>query len=165
MKRVGFGLLAVGLLCMLGSCRRMSTAYDLRSSSHEMVGRVKARDYEAGTLDVQYSYRGETYRNTYEADRQFLRSHPKNAKVDLVFLPDDPGGAVPIHDPSLSGAGVIVLFMTALLLLVVGAVIALRAPGSGLSMVFRKKTPHDGDEGGETARDDDVDPDKPHGMP
>ncbi len=168
-KRVGYGFLAIGLLCMLGSCRRMSTAYDLRSSGHEMTARVKARDHEAGTLDVQYHYKGETYLRTYEADSQFLRKHPKNAKIELVFLPNDPGGAVPIHDPSLSGAGVIVLFMVALLLLVLGAVLALRVPSPGRPSFFSKKVPDQDDDDDEAPieaeEDDGFDPNKPHWMP
>ncbi len=150
-KKIGFALLGLGLLLLIGSCNRMNTAYQLRGG-HEMTTRVKNADRDSGTIDVTYKFKGETYERTYDVDPEWLRKRPN--KVTLVYTSDDPGGAVPLGDPSMSFGTVLLPFIGALGCLVLGAMFLAYTAPSGRAFSFTKSKAVE-DEG--EADDDDSD--------
>jgi hypothetical protein len=138
-RHLGVLIAAAGLLPMIGSCSAMNYAYSMRASGRELVGRVisnEASGDDGGTLVVKYRVGDENYEVELEVDRNVLRSHPKHSKCELLYLEDDPGGAIFHMDSSLSGSSTIVYFMIAVGLFGLGALLAVLAPGDG--NVFRK---------------------------
>ncbi|RMG12332.1 MAG: hypothetical protein D6731_14035 [Planctomycetota bacterium] len=128
-RRVGGVLCALAVGFLLFAWRSLDHAYTLRSEGIEVVGRVIERDRASGTYVVRWRWRGKDHEGRFRADDEFLRHHPRGARVSLLLLADEPEDAVPPGDSSVGGARVVFPLLLAVPCLVIGVGLLVREPG------------------------------------
>lgn len=125
---VGIGIALIGILLLGVAGWRLNRAFAL-ASGQEVTARVTESDPAAGTVTVRFNDLSGTKREpVFARGKAFAAKHPRGARLDLVYLQDDPEVVV-LKGEGPQASSVVVWFGIGVLVAGLGAVLIVRVPG------------------------------------